>query len=171
MSRELRVLLVLLVVLVVLSICVSVISIYWMSSIARKLSSPPQVETPVVTLPAPGSYVSNGQLIYMTGFNQQGLRIPFTGGPAWLYTHGGGCAACHGPTGRGGVYPMMCSVRAPDIRYSTLAGEHGMSDEDIKRAIVEGIGENGEQLDYCMPRWQLSNSDLNDLIEYLKQLE
>ncbi len=115
-------------------------------------------------------YKSNGEMIYVSGVNEKGERILFVGGPNWLYMHGGGCASCHGLDGKGGVYPMMCGVKTPDIRYSTLTKEHGMSDEDIKRAITKGIGDEGEELDYCMPRWQMSEKDINDLIEYLKQL-
>ena len=115
-------------------------------------------------------YRSNGEMIFMTGVNERGERIPFVGGPQWLQMHGGGCASCHGVDGRGGIYPMMCGVETPDIRYSTLAEEHGMSEEDIKRAITAGIGEDGE-LNYCMPRWQMSEKDLNDLIEFSKQLK
>ena len=115
-------------------------------------------------------YRSNGEQIFVTGTNEKGERIPFTGGPHWLYTHGGGCANCHGEDGRGGIYPMMCDVKTPDIRYSTLVEMHGMSEEDIKRAITQGVDDEGDELDYCMPRWQMDEKDLNDLIEYLKQL-
>lgn len=106
----------------------------------------------------------------MTGMNEKGERIPFVGGPKWLYMHGGGCVNCHGADGRGGIYPMMCGVKTPDIRYSTLTEEHGMSEGDIKKAITQGVDEDGEELDYCVPRMQMSEEDLNDLIEYLKNL-
>jgi len=120
--------------------------------------------------PQPAQYKSNGEMIFMTGVNEKGERIPFVGGPQWLYMHGGGCASCHGTDGKGGIYPMMCGVKTPDIRYSTLNQKHGMSDEDIKRAITKGVGDEGEELDYCMPRWQMTEKDLNDLIEFLKEL-
>ncbi len=127
-------------------------------------SQPPHVEE--LTTP----YRSNGEMIFMTGVNERGERIPFTGGPQWLFMHGGGCASCHGIDGRGGIYPMMCGIKTPDIRYSTLTQKHGMSEEDIKIAITRGIGDEGEELDYCMPRWQMTEKDLNDVIDYLKQL-
>jgi|Deesub1362B_J571_1020462.scaffolds.fasta_scaffold00025_1 cytochrome c oxidase subunit 2 len=120
--------------------------------------------------PQPAQYKSNGELIFMTGVNEKGERIPFVGGPQWLYMHGGGCASCHGTDGKGGIYPMMCGVKTPDIRYSTLTEEHGMTEEDIKKAITQGVDDEGEELDYCMPRWQMSEKDLNDVIEYLKEL-
>lgn len=34
-------------------------------------------------------YASNGERIYYTGINERGQRIPFEGGPMWLYMHGG----------------------------------------------------------------------------------
>jgi len=115
----------------------------------------------------PVSFESNGERIYFTGINERGERIPFTGGPQWLIMHGGSCVNCHGRDGSGGFTPMMCNGVAADIRYSELKEE--MSDEEIKIAITKGIHE-GKELDWCMPRWQLSEEDLNDLIEYLKKL-
>lgn len=121
-------------------------------------------------LPNKAEYSSNGEMIFMTGVNDRGERIPFTAGPQWLYMHGGGCASCHGADGKGGIYPMMCGIKTPDIRYSTLNKTHGMSKEDIIRAITKGVGDEGEELDLCMPRWQMSEKDINDVLEYLKQL-
>ncbi len=120
--------------------------------------------------PVKAEYSSNGEMIFMTGVNENGERIPFTGGPQWLYMHGGGCASCHGIDGKGGIYPMMCGIKTPDIRYSTLINKHGMSEDDIKLAITKGIDDEGDELDLCMPRWQMTEKDLNDVIEYLKQL-
>jgi mono/diheme cytochrome c family protein len=124
-------------------------------------------------------FSSNGEMIFYTGVNQKGQRIPFTGGPHWIYMHGGACVSCHGMDGRGGSIPHMCSVVAPSITYHDLTKgepeeheEHPpYTDEDIKNAITRGIDPAGEQLDPCMPRWKLSEQDLNDLLEYLKTLE
>ncbi len=116
----------------------------------------------------PVEFKSNGERIYFTGINDKGERIPFTGGPQWLANHGGSCINCHGRDGKGGIVPMMCSRAAPDVRYSSLA-EDGMDEEEIKTAITKGIHE-GEFLDWCMPRWQMSKEDLESLIEYLKEL-
>jgi cytochrome c oxidase subunit 2 len=41
----------------------------------------------------------------------------------------------------------------------------------IKRAIPEGLGPAGRPLDRIMPRWQLSNRDPDDLVDYLKTLD
>lgn len=121
----------------------------------------------------PENFSSNGESIYYTGINLQGERIPFNGGPTWLYQHGGSCVNCHGRNGEGGIVPMMCNVRAPDITYSALtSGEHGhqFSEQEIKDAIAKGLDHDGDQLDWCMPRWQMSNQDLSDTIDYLDVL-
>jgi len=135
------------------------------------------------TAPTPesrGRYDSNGETIYFTGFNDQGERIPFTGGPPWLYRHGGGCAACHGSDGRGGQPVMMLTEVPPDIRYEHLIEEeeHGEGEEHpphteelIKRAIVEGVDPAGDPLDPSMPRWIMGEADLGDLVEFLKSLD
>lgn len=121
-------------------------------------------------------YASNGETIYFTGVNDRGQQIPFTGGPHWLYTYGGGCALCHGDDGRGGVSLMMLTEIPPDIRYHHLIEEeHGegkehppYTDETIKQAITEGVEPDGEPMDLTMPRWQMSERDLDDLLEFLK---
>ena len=126
------------------------------------------------------SYPSNGERIYYTGINELGERIPFEGGPMWLYMHGGGCVSCHGEDGRGGVPVMMGTEIPPDIRYEHLIEEEheeegeehpSYTDETLKRAITAGLNPAGEPLDYTMPRWRMSEADLNDLLDYLKGLE
>ena len=124
-------------------------------------------------------YVSNGQMIYFTGRNQQGQRIPFDGAPMWLYMQGGSCASCHGADGRGGAPVMMGTEIPGDIRYSHLTEEEHeegeehppYTDELIRRAITLGLNPAGEPLDLTMPRWRMSDQDLDDLIEYLKTLD
>jgi len=74
---------------------------------------------------------------------------------------------------------MMRVFEVPDIRYKTLtAGEHGeemrhepYTDETIKRAITEGVEPDGERLEWPMPRWRMSEEDLDDLLEFLKTLD
>ena len=133
---------------------------------------------PSVEVSQPEQYVSNGQTIYFTGRNQQGQRIPFDGAPMWLYTHGGSCSSCHGADGRGGAPVMMGTEIPGDIRYSHLTEEEHeegeehppYTDELIRRAITLGLNPAGEPLDLTMPRWRMSDQDLDDLIEYLKTL-
>ncbi len=128
------------------------------------------------------TYPTNGQRIFYTGINESGERIRFRGGPMWLTMRGSGCVNCHGEDGRGGVPVMMGTEIPSDIRYNVLTeeehDEHGegeehppYTDETIKRAITDGLNPAGESLDYTMPRWQISEGDLDDLLEFLKTLE
>ena len=126
---------------------------------------------------------SNGKKIYFTGYNSEGVRISFNGGPHWLYMHWGSCVDCHGTDGRGGVPVMMLYEVPPDIRYEVLtstehhhgggeADEHEVAytDELIIRAIREGIEADGEAMSLSMPRWNLSDKDAQDLLEFIKGL-
>ena len=131
-----------------------------------------------------GSYASNGERIYYLGIDGDGQRIRFRRGPHWLRMRGGACVNCHGPEGKGGL-PVMMGTHIPgDIRYSALiSGKHhgeagdeqkseeqAYTDEGIKKAIREGIEPSGKSLDRTMPRWDISDKDMNDLLEYLKKL-
>lgn len=128
-----------------------------------------------------GRYGSNGERIYFTATSNSGQ--PIAAEMAGMRMQHQGmmtCATCHGPGGRGGtVRMMMGTFEAPDIRYSTLTeGEHddahehpAYTDELIKRAITQGVDPAGEPLNWPMPRWSMSERDLNDLLTYLKTLK
>lgn len=124
------------------------------------------------------SFQSNGEQIYYTGYNDQGQRIRTTGGPVWLYMHGGSCVDCHGVNGRGGVPVMMATEIPTDITYASLTSgaEHGedehspYTNETIIIAIRDGIDPAGNPLDPTMPGWQMSDRDIEDLLGYLKTL-
>lgn len=131
-----------------------------------------------------GGYRSNGEQIYFTATSQRGTPITSDASMGMMRSGMLTCATCHGADGRGGqVRVMMRVFEAPDIRYQTLTseehgegGEEGMehepyTDEDIKRAITEGVEPDGEPLDWPMPRWTMSDEDLDDLIEFLKTLD
>ncbi len=123
-------------------------------------------------------YRSNGEQIYFAGTSQRGTTI--TSDRRMGMTT---CASCHGPDGRGGQGRMMMrSFSAPDIRYMTLTAEEveheheekeehpPYTDATIKRAITAGLNPAGEALEWPMPRWTMSDADLEDLVEYLKSL-
>ena len=127
-------------------------------------------------------YRSNGEQIYFSATSQRGTSITADLGMGGM---GGGmatCAGCHGPDGRGGQARLMLrSFDAPDIRYSTLTAdelahtrdgqEHiAYMDETVKRAITLGVNPTGQSLERLMPRWTMSDEDLNDLIDFLKSL-
>ncbi len=98
------------------------------------------------------------------------------------------CVSCHGQNARGGVHMMPMQIMdAPDIRWSALAGQAegesaGDGDHDdehaeahagyglpeFRMAVVEGKHPSGEPLSSEMPRWNISDGDLEDLAEFLR---
>ena len=132
--------------------------------------------TPVKT-----DFSSNGERIYYTGISEKTGPIPFRGGPMWLWFHGGSCVDCHGVDGRGGV-PVMMGTKVPtDIRYAALTEKEGHGHEGeadhpvyteqlIGKAIREGLNPAGTDLDWTMPRWQMTEEDSRDVVAYLKGL-
>lgn len=136
-----------------------------------------------------GAFDSNGERIYFTSTSESDSRITYSGGPPSGRMMGGGylaCASCHGPDAQGGVHVMMGMqvMDAPDIRWDSLASEadeghgdeeegHGEGEYDLdlfRMAVVEGKHPDGDPLDEDMPRWNISDADLEDLAEYLMSL-
>lgn len=131
------------------------------------------------------NFASNGERIYFTGTDDAGKSIPYTGGPAYGGMMMGGslaCVSCHGPDGQGGIHPMhMQTMDAPPINYNALVQmmveesggtpqPAGYTLDDFRRSVVFGQHPDGDQLDQDMPRWQMNDADLADLLEYLKSL-
>jgi hypothetical protein len=121
-----------------------------------------------------GAFGSNGERIYYTATSERGTAITYSGGPAssgWMMMGGRlACASCHGTDGRGGEHTMgmMQSMDAADIRWSALEGEFDA--EKFRLAVTKGEDPDGTQLDTDMPRWNIGEDDLADLIAYLKTL-
>ena len=82
------------------------------------------------------------------------------------------CADCHGENGRGQrIFMMMYQIDVPNITWPELLREiPPFTEENLKRAITQGIEPSGELLSVYMPRWQMSAGDLNDLVSYIKTL-
>jgi mono/diheme cytochrome c family protein len=92
------------------------------------------------------------------------------------------CADCHGADSRGGVhYIHMQSVDAPAIYYDALVQMRqedlggtpqpaGYSLAEFRQAVVGGKDAAGDSLDQVMPRWQMDDADLADLLSFLKTL-
>ncbi|MDP2232605.1 MAG: cytochrome c [Actinomycetota bacterium] len=129
------------------------------------------------------AFTSNGQMIYYTGASRGG-QIPRTVGGAGMMGPGmmgaSACVDCHGEDGRGGQVDMMYqSTEIPDIRYSSLTSPHtedetetpGWTDAEIARAIREGIEPDGNRIKSPMPRWNMTDAEISDVIDYLKELD
>ena len=121
-------------------------------------------------------FQSNGERIYFTATSNSGKPIISSIGAMTMRGGMMSCAACHGADGKGGRGRMMMwTFNAPDIRYSALTAGGGnetpYTDELIKRAITQGVDVDGERLEPPMPVWQMADSDLNALLEYLKTLK
>lgn len=126
--------------------------------------------------------VENGERIYFTAIDSHGDLLRYRGGPDFGGMMMGSyltCASCHGPEGQGGRHFMHMQVMdAPNISYQALAGEaeehgdeHGeYSLEDFRRAVVEGEHPDGDPLSREMPRWRISDQDLEDLFAFIKTL-
>lgn len=129
------------------------------------------------------NFQSNGERIYFTGTSATGPRITARmSGMHRMPTGQLSCAACHGEDARGGTVRMMMStVEAPAIRWEHLAEEGHADDhgedhpaytiETFKRAVTEGLDPSGEQLHWMMPRWNMTDGQLDDLIAYLQSLD
>lgn len=158
-------------VIAVLSIAIGAIGIIALLVFAHGLS-------------APADRVTDGERIYHTGTDASGRPLPraLAGGRmmgAGMMA-GASCVDCHGEDGRGGQIGMPWgAVDAPDIRYSSLTAPHtedgtttpAWTDADIGRAIREGIEPDGARLAAPMPRWNLTDTELADLVDYLKELD
>ena len=132
--------------------------------------------------PAVSDYSSRGEQIYYLGLDAEGRSIPRTvagGMMGYGMMNDLACVDCHGEDGRGGrANTMFGPIDFADIRYSALAAPHsedgttvpGWTDADIARAIRDGVEPNGEVLKAPMPRWDMTDAEVSDVISYLKEL-
>jgi mono/diheme cytochrome c family protein len=137
--------------------------------------------SPRTSTPRGSPYGSNGEQIYMTATSQRGTSIAYDLPTGGMMRTGLTCASCHGPDGRGGGQRMMMrTFVAPGIRFLTLAtprkndqgeDERIFTEATVKRAITEGVDPDGRDLKWPMPRWSMSDADLDDLVQYLKTLK
>jgi len=85
------------------------------------------------------------------------------------------CASCHGADGQGrpegGVIPSNITwdvLERPLTSSDPLARRRpAYNIEELQRAIRDGVDPSGNQLGLTMPRFRMSNADLNSLIAYL----
>jgi len=124
---------------------------------------------------------ARGKAIYATGRGAGGRPLQFrllTAGERALPASGIFCASCHGADGKGG---REGNIVLADITYATLSrplpasppwnkARAAYTDVLLARAITQGLDSSGQQLDGSMPRWLLSESELQDLLKYLRRL-
>ena len=124
---------------------------------------------------------ARGKIIYTTGRGAAGRLLYFrllTAGDRALPANGIFCANCHGVDGKGG---REGNIVMADITYGTLSrplpasppwnkARAPYTDALLARAITQGLDSSGQQLDASMPRWVLSESELQDLLKYVKRL-
>ncbi|MEM7246842.1 MAG: c-type cytochrome [Acidobacteriota bacterium] len=88
------------------------------------------------------------------------------------------CARCHGADGRGlpegGVTPSNLTWRSLTRPYQVThpsGRRHGPYDPDaLRRAVTEGVDPAGNPLHVAMPRFELTDTDLDALQAYLVHL-
>ena len=81
------------------------------------------------------------------------------------------CSVCHGANGAGGI--KIGDDTTPDIRAKVMEDMFENDNDLISNAILNGIDEDGEELEAGMPRFKdkLSDTDVANLIAYLKTLK
>lgn len=131
-------------------------------------------------------FTSNGEGIYFTGTSASGSPINARGGDGAMsmhrQMHGGGCASCHGADRKGQRLWPRFWIKAPALTVDALFGDddhendsndhgdHSKYNADLLRlAITNGQDPAGNDLDQAMPRWSMSPSDMDDLINFLMQ--
>lgn len=78
------------------------------------------------------------------------------------------CAVCHKTDASGGI--NLGDTTSADLQAPALEEQYHQDDSLIKRAMLKGIDEEGEQLDAVMPRWGdagLTSAQADDIIAFL----
>lgn len=133
---------------------------------------------------ATASQVDSGRRMYMEGLLPSGERMTgIVQGDIPLAGEQVICGRCHrrsgigAPEGQNVAPPVVADILYQPMRLPTskppLAPElrPAYTHETLKRAIREGIGANGQPLGPLMPRYPLSDAQLDTLIGYLDSLE
>jgi ABC-type branched-subunit amino acid transport system substrate-binding protein len=120
-----------------------------------------------------------GKAIYLRGASPSGKEITAMVGdldvPASTLT----CSGCHGLRGEG---KTEGGVTAGNLTWANLVKayghthpsgrKHGPFDEKLfTRSLVQGLDPAGNKMAVAMPRFQMSDEDVADLIAYLKRIE
>lgn len=127
---------------------------------------------------SPSSPEEWGKVIYSKGESPSGNPLSAVLGdtvvPATLMP----CGSCHGADGKGrtegGITPLDITWSAlTRARETDQAMEHRRPAYDLsslRKVLREGVDPAGNELGITMPRYQISDSDMERLIGYLRQL-
>ncbi len=123
---------------------------------------------------AKSKYTSAGEKIYLTSVDDDGKIItPVSGMGSFSMMSNMmrpiACANCHGINGKGGFLFPDNKTASADIRWEALS-KAGFDEAKVKKAVTEGLDEKEEKLSVWMPRWDITDKDLDELIIYLKTL-
>ncbi len=112
--------------------------------------------------PSADAALANGQAIYRTGKDVDGVQIAAATPPIF-----GKCAACHGANGAGGLH--LPGAISADLRHKALVTDAKVpyTIDTVERAISTGLDNNGEKLSGIMPHWKLTKRDLHDVAYYV----
>ena len=121
-----------------------------------------------------------GKQIYLKTTSPSGKDIKAFVGKSLMEAPGAAlpCVNCHGYDGVGLV---ESGVTATTITWEELTKAYGVKhltgrerpayrEDTVERAITAGVDSGGNVLDVAMPRYSMSQDDLQDLIRYLKRL-
>jgi hypothetical protein len=128
---------------------------------------------------------SIGEAIYLHGMT--GVGVALEGGREGGSRISGADAACVNCHQRSGLGTIEGRIRIPPITGQYLFQERIQStlpyvesirtrhesytDSTLARAMREGVDADGHSMDYLMPRFNLSDTDLQGLTAYLKSLD
>lgn len=120
------------------------------------------------------TYSSAGEKIFLTSVNENGDIILPSSGEGGISMMANmmrpiACVNCHDINGKGGFVFPQGKVASADIRWESLKAE-GFDEAKFKLAVIEGLDEGGKPLSVWMPRWNMSDKDIDSLITYIKTL-
>jgi len=121
---------------------------------------------------------TRGRQIYRQGESESGRAITARIGDGEFGAGLFACATCHGADGRG---VAEGTVEPADVRWSALSKNLVPPDgrgrrrprydeTSLARALRHGVDAGGNRLSPVMPRYQMTDADLADLVAYLKRL-
>ncbi len=120
-------------------------------------------------------YGTDGEAIFMEGKTKDGKAAGNTVDRDALQNKEMtlSCAGCHGEDagGRKNPIPEFGPYIAPPITWNALTAASRTTpytEETFALAVNEGLSPEGYRLHHPMPRWELSNGQIRELIAYLQ---